>query len=94
MNYWQNLSKFLYDLAKITFAGLVIGSIVAPKGAKPSNIILGGYFNSVARRGCFLARSVEKREITDVINVGESLDIVFCWGNNRAAWVGFRLLRR
>lgn len=41
MNYWQNLSKFLYDLAKITFAGLVIGSIVSPKGAKPSNVILG-----------------------------------------------------
>jgi len=37
----QNFSKFLYDIAKLTFAGFVVGSVVSKEIARPFILIIG-----------------------------------------------------
>jgi len=38
---YQNLSKFFYDVAKLTFAGLAIGSVISKKSVSPFIFIAG-----------------------------------------------------
>ncbi|MEW5767563.1 MAG: DUF6722 family protein [bacterium] len=37
----QNLSKFLYDIAKLSFAGFVVGSIISKEPMGPFVLIVG-----------------------------------------------------
>jgi len=38
---YQNLSKFLYDVAKLSFAGFVIGSVISKEPVSPFVFIIG-----------------------------------------------------
>ena len=43
----SDVVKFLYELAKLTYTGLIIGGIISPKGLLPQ-YVLSGFIVSIA----------------------------------------------
>lgn len=43
----ENFAKFLYDLAKLTFAGFVIGAVISKEPLNVSILVLGLFLTAV-----------------------------------------------
>ncbi|UJS16909.1 MAG: hypothetical protein L3J17_13475 [Candidatus Jettenia sp.] len=37
----EDITKFLYDMVKLTYTGFIVGGIISPKGFNLSHIVLG-----------------------------------------------------